>query len=254
MIEVVVSGAAGRMGRLLVRLVGEADDLRLHAAVERPGHADLGADVGSERSERPRVSADLAATLARADVLIDFSTPAATVAAAAACARAGVAAVMGTTGLDAAQKAAVAEAARRVPIVAAPNMSVGMNVVYRLVAEARRLLGDDYARAIFEAHHRMKKDAPSGTALALAEAGGVARDAVVAVRGGDVVGEHTVYFLGDGERIEITHRASSREAFARGALRAARWIVGRPAGFYDMGHVLGLVVGVTPTLATRRID
>ena len=208
------------MGQALVRLIDVADDLVLHAAF----------DVGG----------DPAAAAAGADVIVDFSSPSGAVAAANAASACGTALVVGTTGLGPGEKAAIEEAARRVAVVLAPNMSVGAVTMYRLAAEAARLLGPGFRPAIFEAHHRHKKDAPSGTALRLAEVLSVPRGEVQAVRGGDVVGDHTVLLLGDGERIEIVHRATSRDAFAMGALRAARWVAGRPAGLYDMASVLGL--------------
>jgi 4-hydroxy-tetrahydrodipicolinate reductase len=208
------------MGQAIARLVGEFDDLELVAAWDVGGNAVAGAE--------------------KADVIVDFSAPAGTVVASRIAAAKKVALVIGTTGLAPADRLVVEEAAWRVPVVLAPNMSVGANVWYRLAAEAARLLGDSYQPAIVEAHHRHKKDAPSGTALRLAESLGVPREAVGAVRGGDVVGDHTAYFFGDGERIEIVHRATSRDAFARGALRAARWVIGRRPGLYDMAAVLGL--------------
>jgi 4-hydroxy-tetrahydrodipicolinate reductase len=196
-------------------------------------------------------------------VWIDFSSPAATAANAAAAAERGAALVVGTTGVDAQGKQALTAAAARVPVVFAPNTSVGITVLLQLVAEAARLLGPGYDMEIVEAHHRMKRDAPSGTALrlaeALAEATGrdLGREArytrqgdvgprtgteigIQTIRGGDVVGDHTVFFLGDGERIEVTHRASTRDTFARGAVRAALWTAGRAPGLYDMRDVLGL--------------
>jgi 4-hydroxy-tetrahydrodipicolinate reductase len=222
-LRVTVHGAAGRMGQAIVRLIGESFDLSLAAAIDRA-----------------LAAGDLEAALAATDVLIDFSSPEGAALALDRCAALGVRAVTGTTGLDDTRQAAVAAAARRVAVVQAPNMSAGVNVTYRLVAEARRTLGDAFAPAVFEAHHRHKKDAPSGTALALGREAGARADQVVAVRGGDVVGEHTVFFFGDGERVEITHRATSRDTFCHGALRAARWVAGRPPGLYTMADVLGL--------------
>ena len=194
-------------------------------------------------------------------MVIDFTAPAASLEHAKVCAGRGVALVVGTTGLSAGQKDELRGAGRKVPVLLAPNMSVGVNVLFRLVAEAARALGPAYEVEIVETHHRMKRDAPSGTALRLAEVAagalGLAADAFVcqrqgetgarrpgtigiqALRGGDVVGDHTVHFLADGERLELTHRASSRENFARGALRAARWLAGKKPGFYGMQDVLG---------------
>jgi 4-hydroxy-tetrahydrodipicolinate reductase len=198
-----------------------------------------------------------------ADVWIDFSTPGVAVANASAAARAGAAIVVGTTGLSAQDKAAIAAEANKIPVVLTPNMSMGVNVMLRLVADAARALGAAYDVEIVEAHHRAKRDAPSGTALRLAEAVAEATDRDLAkharyerhgdigprtadeigiqtIRGGDVVGDHTVFFLGQGDRIEITHRASSRDTFARGAVRAALWLHRRTPGLYDMRDVLGL--------------
>jgi 4-hydroxy-tetrahydrodipicolinate reductase len=267
--NIAVLGAAGRMGCAIVRVIAETSGAVLTAAVEHAASPQLGHDagnlagllsgVGTEgviiRDQLP--AAGVAATW------IDFSSAAATVATAAAAADRGAALVVGTTGVDAAGKQALAAAARRVPVVYAPNMSVGVNVLLRLVADAARMLGSDYDLEIVETHHRLKRDAPSGTALRLGEAlaaatgRDLARDAryarhgetgprtaaeigIQTLRGGDVVGDHTVFFLGSGERIEITHRASSRDTFARGAVRAALWTRGRVPGLYDMRDVLDL--------------
>lgn len=263
--RIAVVGAAGRMGRAIVRAVAETADARLAAAVERPGAPELGADAGT-LAGLPPLGVALAPGLPAAgatDVWIDFSAPAASVANARAAAAAGAGIVIGTTGLSAADREAIAAAARAAAVVLAPNMSVGVNVLLRLVADAARALGPAYDLEIVEAHHRGKRDAPSGTALRLAEAlaeatgrdlGQTARYArqgdigprtaeeigIQTIRGGDVVGDHTVFFLGIGERIELTHRASSRDTFARGAVRAALWLAGRAPGLYDMRDVLGL--------------
>jgi 4-hydroxy-tetrahydrodipicolinate reductase len=265
--RVAVIGAAGRMGRALVRAIGEQPQARLSAAVERPGAAELGADAGT-LAGLPPLGVALAARVpgaGEAEVWIDFSAPASSVANAAAAAAAGARLVVGTTGLGAADKEAIAAAARRIPLVLAANTSVGITVLLRIVADVARALGPGYDLEIVEAHHRAKRDAPSGTALrlaeALAEATGrdLARTARMArqgdvgprtdeeigiqsLRGGDVIGDHTVHFLGLGERIELTHRASSRDTFARGAVRAALWLAeaGRAPGLYDMRDVLGL--------------
>ena len=270
MIRVAVPGAAGKMGRMVIEaLAGDrarrehdqerAAEVCLVAAVERPGHPDVG------RAAAPGVPIgdDLEAALARADVYIDFTAPAATALAVALAARRDVAAVIGTTGLDAAARAAVEAAATRVPVVLAPNFSLGVNLLLGLAEQAARALGPEFDLEIVELHHRAKRDAPSGTAIALGEALARGRGArwdevkrqsregdvgprpageigAVAVRGGDVVGEHTAYFLGPAERIELTHRATSRAVFARGAVRAAAWVVGKPPGLYAMKDVLGL--------------
>jgi 4-hydroxy-tetrahydrodipicolinate reductase len=242
-VRVVINGSKGRMGRALARLVGEDPALELAA------EADLGDDLG--------------AALASADVVVDFTHAEATAGVAQACAAAGKALVTGTTGQDAAGRDAVAAAARCVPVVFAPNFSVGVNALFWLTRRAVAILGPGFDLEVVEMHHRLKRDAPSGTArhLAeiLAEARGLeyARDVrhgregmvgergdreigMHALRGGDVVGDHTVVCAGDGERLELTHRASSRDTFARGALRAALWTAGRPPGLYDMEDVLGL--------------
>lgn len=263
--SVAVLGAAGRMGCAIVRVIAGATDLKLAAAVEHAASPSLGADAG-RLAGIPDLGVAIAAELPAAGVAsvwIDFSSPAATAGTAAAAAIRRAALVVGTTGVTPEGKQALAEAARSVPVVFAPNTSVGVTVLLRLVADAARLLGPDFDLEIVETHHRMKRDAPSGTALrlgeALADATGrnLAKDAryaregdvgprtqaeigIQTLRGGDVVGDHTVFFLGQGERIEITHRASSRETFARGAARAARWTAGRPPGLYDMRDVLGV--------------
>jgi 4-hydroxy-tetrahydrodipicolinate reductase len=264
-VRVVVFGAAGKMGGAIVRAIAETPAAAFVAAVERPDFPALGADA-SRLAGLPesgvRVQADRPGRGA-ADVWIDFSALGVAVANANAAAQAGAALVLGTTGISSQDKDAIASAAKRIPVVLAPNMSVGVNVMLRLVADAARALGFAYDIEIVETHHRAKRDAPSGTALRLAEAVAEAtgRDlgksaryerhgdigprtadeiGIQTVRGGDVVGDHTVFFLGQGERIEITHRASSREVLARGAVRAALWLHGRAAGLYDMRDVLGL--------------
>lgn len=260
-----IAGAAGRMGRALVEGVLRANDLTLAAALESPGHPALGTDAGEPVGVRSGVAiaADPAAAVAAADCLIDFTRPEATLAHLAACAAAGKAAVIGTTGFTAAGQDAIAAAARRIPVVLAPNFAVGVNVVFKLAEVAARILGDSYDVEIVEAHHRHKVDAPSGTALRLGQAVAAAlgrdlaacavhgREGITgerpataigfhAIRGGDIVGEHTVMFAGEGERVEVTVRSGSRATYAAGALRAARWLRGRGAGLYDMFDVLGL--------------
>lgn len=265
MIKVVIAGVSGRMGHALLEALAGAPDLRLHAALDRPGSAALGRDAGELIGGRMGVLVgdDVAAALTGADVLIDFTRPEATLHHLAVCREQGVAAVIGTTGFDAEGKAAIAAAAERVPVVFAPNMSVGVNLALKLLDMAARVLNEGFDIEIIEAHHRHKVDAPSGTALALGEAVARAlgrdldacavygREGVTGerdpstigfatVRGGDIVGDHTVLFAGTGERLEITHKASSRMTFALGALRAARHTVGRPNGLLDMQDVLGL--------------
>ena len=266
-IRVAIAGSGGRMGQTLIDAVLAAPDLTLTGALEISGSALLGRDVG-ERSGRATgvaITADPASGVRNADVLIDFTRPEGTLAHLAACAAAKVGAVIGTTGLSAGDKEAMRELARGIPIVFAPNMSVGVNVLISLVEVAAQRLGDDYDVEIVEMHHRHKVDAPSGTALSLGEAaatalsrdlesvGVYARQGVTgerpgraigfaSLRGGDVVGDHTVIFAGDGERIELTHRAGSRANFAQGALRAARFVAlkRKEPRLYDMQDVLGL--------------
>ncbi len=266
MIRTVITGAAGRMGSTLVRLVRDTQGFVLAGATGRPGSAVIGQDAGAVArlgTLGVAVVDDLGKALdAGAQVVIDFTGAEISVAHARTCAARGVALVVGSTGFKPEALAELAEAARRIPVVAAPNMSVGVNVVIQMAGQLARVLGEGFDVEVLEAHHRMKKDSPSGTALRLAEelAGALGRDkekdltyarhgmvgarpareiGVQALRGGDVVGEHTVYYFGEGERIELTHRATSRDQFARGALRAAAWAVGRPAGLYDMADVLG---------------
>jgi 4-hydroxy-tetrahydrodipicolinate reductase len=245
------------MGRALVDAVRAAPELALAAAIDRADHPELGREV----EPGVKLTADAAAGLRAADVAIDFSLPAAAAALADLAARGGVALVVATTGLDAAQTGRVRAAAERIPVVMAPNFSIGVNVLLQLVAEAARLL-PDYDVDVLECHHVTKVDAPSGTALALGRAVASARgqdfDAVAVyhrqghtgvrapgsigmqtLRLGDSPGEHTVYFAGPGERIELGSRALSRANFATGACRAARWVVGKPPGLYSMRDVLG---------------
>ncbi len=263
--RIAIAGATGRMGRTLIEAVLGDPELELAAALERAGHPALGREVG-ELIGLPckfALSADVEAALAAADVLIDFTRPESTLAHLGACARLGKAMVIGTTGFTEAQKARVAEAAKRVALVMAPNMAVGVNVTFKLAETAARILGDAYDVEIVEAHHRHKIDAPSGTALKLGEvvARALGRDlsdcAVYgrqgetgerdpkaigfhSIRGGDIVGEHTVIFAGAGERVEVAVRSSSRMTYALGALRAAKFLRGRKSGLFDMFDVLGL--------------
>lgn len=264
MIRVAVNGAAGRMGQTLIRAIHEADDLTLGAALERPGSSLIGADAGELAGVGTlgvAVADDIAAVSAQFDTLIDFTAPAATLACVAACEQAGKRVVIGTTGFDTDGLERIRKAADRIAILMAPNMSVGVNLTFQLAELAARILGDSVDVEIIEAHHRHKVDAPSGTALRLGEAvaAGLGRDlgqvavftregqtgprpaqaiGFATVRAGDIVGEHTVLFAGQGERIEITHRAESRMNFAQGALRAVRFLAGRPSGLFDMQDVL----------------
>jgi len=263
--RVAIAGASGRMGRTLIEAVLAADDCVLTAALDRPDSPALGQDAAAflGQSSGVRIAADIDAALSASDVLIDFTRPQGTMAHLAAAVRHGTALVIGTTGFDPAQKAAIGEAARQVPIVLAPNMSVGVNVTLKLLEMAARALSTGYDIEIVEAHHRHKVDAPSGTALQMGEViaaaqGRSLQDCAVyqrvghtgerepgaigfaTVRGGDVVGDHTVMFLGMGERIEISHKSNSRATYAQGSLRAVRFLAQQPPGLYDMADVLGL--------------
>ncbi len=263
MIGVGIPGAAGRMGRELIQAVAAAEDLHLAAASEMPGATCLGQDAGLVAGITPlnvTVGADNGDLVCLAEGVVDFSSPASLAQIAPLCAERGIPLVVGTTGLNEEQQGLLKKAAATAQVVFAPNMSVGVNLLFKLVDEAARLLGPAYHAEVVEAHHRHKKDAPSGTAARLAEIltdalqapdvrhgreglVGERPDAEVgvhAVRGGDVVGEHTVMLLGTGERVELTHRATSRQTFAQGALRALRWAREQPPGLYDMQDVLGL--------------
>lgn len=266
MIHVAIAGAAGRMGRQLLDACSRVESIRCSVASEHPDSPFIGADAGEiagiGRLGIP-ITADLALLVDRFDLLIDFTKPAVTIAHLALCRSAGKAMVIGTTGLSTEQKAEIAAGAARIPIVFAPNMSVGVNLCLKLLELAARTLGDSVDIEILEAHHRHKVDAPSGTALAMGQtiAGVLGRDLAqcavygregvtgerdrntigfATIRAGAIVGDHTVLFADDGERIEITHRASSRMTFAKGAARAAAWLANRPPGLYDMRDVLDL--------------
>lgn len=259
--RLVIAGAGGRMGRALIELVLRSSDLELAAAVEAPGNPLIGRDAGElvGLSGGVKVSSEFA----DADCLIDFTRPEGALAHLEQCLAGGMRMVIGTTGFSEKQNERIAEAAKRIAIVQAPNMSAGVNLAFRLAETAARTLGEGYDVEIIEAHHRHKIDAPSGTALefgaVIARALGrdLARHAVHgrrgevgerdpkaigfhAVRGGDIVGEHTVLFAGEGERLEITVRSSSRATYAMGALRAARFLADKRSGLYDMQDVLGL--------------
>ena len=256
--KVAVAGAGGRMGRSLVAAVIDDPELTLAAAFDVPGSPVFGEALAGVEA-----TADVTAAVSVSDVVIDFTRPEGTLSHLRACVGAGKAMVIGTTGFSDSQLKSVRDAAGRIPIVMSPNFAVGVNVVFRLAELAARALGDLYDVEIIEAHHRHKVDAPSGTALKLGEviASSLKRNlqkeakhgrhgdagerpakqiGFHAIRGGDIVGEHTVIFAGSGERVEVTVRSQSRMTYAAGALRAAKWLQGRPAGFYDMGDVLGL--------------
>lgn len=264
-VKIAIAGASGRMGRMLIEAVLRDPATALHAAFEREGSEFVGRDPGEfvGQSTSVRISTDVAAGLKGADCMIDFTRPDATLVHLQACKAAGVGMVIGTTGFEEDGKAVIAEVAKSVPVVFAPNMSVGVNVTFKLLEIAAGILNSGYDVEIVEAHHRHKVDAPSGTALRMGEvvAQGLGRNlkdvavygregvtgerdeatiGFATVRGGDIVGDHTALFAGTGERVEITHKASSRATFALGALRAARFLAGRKSGLYDMQDVLGL--------------
>ena len=264
-IQIAIAGSSGRMGRMLIEAVASTDDCVLSGALDVPSSPALGQDASAflGRPSGVAITADLAKGLAGARVLIDFTRPEGTLAHLAACREYGVAAVIGTTGFSDAQKAEIAEHARHIGIMMAPNMSVGVNVVMKLLDMAARALNQGYDIEIIEAHHRHKVDAPSGTALKMGEvvAGALGRDlndcavygregvtgerdpstiGFATVRGGDIIGDHTVLFAGTGERIEISHKSSSRATYAQGSLRAARFLASRGPGLFDMNDVLGL--------------
>ena len=265
MLNVAIAGSSGRMGRMLLEAVLADPQARLSGALDVPGSAALGQDATAAlgRASGVTVTADLRQGLTGADVLIDFTRPEGTLAHLAVCRELGVRAVIGTTGISPQGKAQIAAFAQHMAIVFAPNMSVGVNVMLKLLESAAASLGEEYDAEVYEAHHRHKVDAPSGTALALGEAVARGRGVDLAergvftrhghtgerrrgdigfatVRGGDIIGEHTVLFAGNGERIEITHRMSSRSNYAEGSLRAAHFLAGRAPGLYGMADVLGL--------------
>lgn len=265
-VPIIVCGAGGRMGRALVPLVHQHSGVALHAAVEAAGHPLLGADIGEAVGLGRlgvRVTDDYRGVVTPETVTLDFTTPAATLDHLRAAVATGAAIVIGTTGFREAEQSELDRLAPQTRSVVASNMSVGVNVLLKLVGTAAGILGADFDPEIVEIHHRLKVDAPSGTALALGRAvtDALGRDlktearygregvvgkrtaneiGIMALRGGDVVGDHTVVFAGLGERLELTHRSQSRDCLARGALRAALWIVTQPAGRYSMADVLGL--------------
>ncbi|PKO93089.1 MAG: 4-hydroxy-tetrahydrodipicolinate reductase [Betaproteobacteria bacterium HGW-Betaproteobacteria-1] len=265
MLKVVIAGASGRMGQALLEGIFADDELQLHGAIDRADSPRIGHDAGEQfgRVTGVKITADVASALAGADVLVDFTRPEASMEYLAICEKNGVKLVLGTTGFSVEQKQQIATTAQKLAVVFAPNMSVGVTLLINLVQAAAKVLADGYDVEIIEAHHRHKVDAPSGTALRLGEAAASAlgrdlqtcavygregvtgeRDAntigFATVRGGDVVGDHTVLFAGIGERVELTHKASSRATFALGALRAAKYLADRQSGLFDMQDVLGL--------------
>lgn len=264
-IRCAIVGAGGRMGRMLIEAVLQAPDAALAAAFDLPGSPFLGKDAGELVGNAcgVKVSDDIEAGLKNADCLIDFTRPEGTLKHLEICRRLGVHAVIGTTGFSAEQKKQIEAAALEIPVVFAPNMAVGVNAVFKLLDVAARILNEGYDVEVIEAHHRHKVDAPSGTALRMGEvvAAALGRDLAECavygreghtgerpapqigfstIRGGDIVGDHTVLFAGTGERIEITHKSASRMSYALGSLRAARFLRGRQNGLFDMQDVLGL--------------
>jgi len=266
MMKTVVAGACGRMGTAIIRVLESTEGLELAGALESEDHPRLGQDAGAVSSIGEKgipVVSDHASLPSRFDVLIDFTNPEATLRNLEFCADRGTPAVVGTTGLTEEQKEALFMFADRAPTVFSPNMSVGVNLLFKLAASTASVLGNAYDVEIVETHHRMKRDAPSGTAIRLAQAvaDALGRDlsdsavyarhgmigerteseiGIQTVRAGDIVGEHTLLFAGPGERIELTHRAHSRDNFARGAVRAALWVIGKEPGLYSMADVLEL--------------
>jgi 4-hydroxy-tetrahydrodipicolinate reductase len=266
MIKAVVTGAAGRMGARIINIIKDTQGIELSGALEREGHPALGNDAGVVSGAGPlgvTVSSDLERIIKDADVVIDFTTAEASIENLETISMTGKAIVIGSTGFTSTQMEEVKELAKSLPCVLSANMSVGVNVMLKFLSDMARILGDEYDVEIVEAHHRLKKDAPSGTALMMGrvladalgrdldEVGVYARHGVIGertkkeigiqtLRGGDIVGDHTVMFAGTGERLEFTHRAHTRDNFAKGAVRAALWVVGKKPGLYDMQDVLGL--------------
>lgn len=266
MIKVVVTGAAGRMGSRIISVLSGVEGIGLSGAIEKKGHPLMGQDAGGSAGLPPTgvtISEDLDAALAAGEVLIDFTAPESSLEHIRACTDHHRPIVIGTTGFSKEEVEQIRKFTDKIPCVLAPNMSIGVNLSFKILKQVAATLGDDYDVEIVEAHHRMKKDAPSGTAMKMAqvlaqalnrnldEVGVFARKGIIGersrkeigvqtIRAGDIVGEHTVFFAGKGERIEITHRAHSRDTFAAGAVRAAIWIQGKKPGMYDMQDVLGL--------------
>ena len=266
MIKAIVVGAAGRMGGTVISAIQEAEGIEVSGAVERPDHPFLNRDIG-EVAGLGEIGVPLVGDIQRAikagEVVIDFTNPEVSLRSLEVSSGSGVAAVIGTTGFTPQQMEKVAQLAKETRCVLSPNMSVGVNLMFKIVGEIARILRDDYDVEIVEAHHRFKKDSPSGTAMKLGEtvASALNRDfpqvgvfgrrgvigertpqeiGMQVVRAGDIVGDHTVIFGGLGERLEVIHRSHSRDNFARGAIRAAKWVVTQPNGLYDMGDVLSL--------------
>jgi 4-hydroxy-tetrahydrodipicolinate reductase len=266
MVRAAVAGIAGRMGSRVAVIIGETEGVELAGGFEYPQHQLVGKDLAEAIGGSPtgmKIGGRIEDTLDSVDVVIDFTNAASSIEHLKSASERKRPMVIGSTGFTREQLDEAAKAAAAVPCVISPNMSIGVNVLFKIVAEAAKLLGDNYDVEIVEAHHRFKKDAPSGTAIKLAQviAGALDRDlgqvgvyarhgmtgertgseiGIQAIRGGDIVGDHTIMFASLGERIEIVHRAHSRDNFARGAIRAAMWVLGKPCGIYDMGDVLGI--------------
>lgn len=266
MIKVSIMGVSGRMGRSIYRLLDAEDDIQIVGATEIENHPDMGKDIGLVAGEGEigvQLSCGLEASSKEADVIVDFTVPSSTLNNARYASASGKAMVIGTTGFDDDQRKELNELAKSFPCVFSPNMSIGVNVMFEATKKLAEILGDDYDIEIIEAHHKHKVDAPSGTALKLGEAAaeGLSRDfnssaryerhgvigergekeiGMQTIRAGDIVGEHTVMFCGAGERIELTHRAMSRDNFAKGVVRAVQWVSGKPSGMYTMKEVLGI--------------
>ncbi len=263
-LNIAIAGAGGRMGRTLIEAVLRNTDAKLAAALEIAGSPHLGKDAGELVGAACgiKITDDIERALKGCDAIIDFTRPEGTLNHVALCRKLGVKPIIGTTGFDDAGKKALADAAKEIAIVIAPNFSVGVNVTFKLLETAAKSLGKGYDIEIIEAHHRLKVDAPSGTALRMGEVvaqatGRNLKDSAIygregvtgerkddtigfsTIRGGDLVGDHTVMFIGMGERVEISHRSSSRMNYATGALRAAQWVMGKPSGLFDMFDVLG---------------
>jgi len=266
MINVAVTGASGRMGRRILHFLNQADDIKIVGATEAPGHPVLGTDAGVVSGEGEigvLIASDISEASADADVIVDFTAPFATLHNAQYAAANSKSMVIGTTGFDEEERLKLAHLAKGFPCVFAPNMSIGVNVMFEVARKLASILGEEYDVEIVEAHHALKADSPSGTALGLGEAAaeglgwdfpsvaryerygkigerGSKEIGIQSIRGGDIVGEHTVMFCGEGERIELTHRATTRDNFAKGVVRAVRWIHGKSPGLYSMKDVLEL--------------
>ncbi|MGC8492960.1 MAG: 4-hydroxy-tetrahydrodipicolinate reductase [Syntrophobacteraceae bacterium] len=266
MIRAAVAGVAGRMGSRIGQILRESEEIELSGGFEYSGHPLVGKDLAEAIGGSPtgrKICGGIEEVLGDADVVIDFTNAASSLKHLQAASQRGLHMVIGSTGFTPAQLEEAGKLAASVSCVVSPNMSVGVNILFKLVAEATRLLGEDCDIEIIEAHHRFKKDAPSGTALKLAQIAAAARGrdlgevgvyarhgligertgaeiGIQTIRGGDITGEHTVMFASLGERIELVHKAHNRDNFARGAIRAAKWVVTRPPGLYDMGDVLGI--------------